>query len=207
MPFVAVEGIDGAGKSSLTSALHNQYPDAVQTTFPDASRSAGSVIRQLLDEDKHDMSPARCERVELLGAWLFISDHIDQWKSEIAPALAKDKLVISDRYISSLYATQGVTLQSRFDDAVAALQDLVAEANTGRPDCTLWIDIPIEIAISRLDTDELDRYESPDVLKQKRAIYRGLAEEADRFVRIDGTQPQENVLEDALNAVEPLIGQ
>ncbi len=205
MPFVAVEGIDGAGKSSVSTALYDHYPNAVRSVFPDAERSAGRVIRQLLAEDMDDISPSRSERVELLGAWLFISDHIDQWESEISPALAEEKLVISDRYISSLYATQGVTLQSRFDDAVAVLQDLVAEADTGTPNRTLWIDVPVDVAVSRLEPEELDQYESPDILKQKRSVYRRLSEETDRFVRIDGTQAESDVLEDALSAVDPLV--
>lgn len=205
MPFVTVEGIDGAGKSSVVDALSEEFTDTFKTRYPSADREKGAIIRQGLEEDHNcDRPSSRTDREELLLAFLFLADHQDQYNNEISPALDDGKLVISDRYIESLYATQGVTLAERFDDAVHVLQELAAEAPTEPADLTLWIDVPVDVAVTRLD-DETDRYETPAMLKKKRAIYKRLARESPRFVVLDGTQDAVKVAEDACLAVEQHI--
>lgn len=203
MPFVSVEGIDGAGKSTVIEGLAMEYPDAVLTSFPSADRPAGNVIRSLLSDDRTEPATERSNIEELLVAWLFLADHIDQWEHEISPVLEDDDLIISDRYIDSLYATQGVTLSECFDDAVAVWQEFATLADTGQPDVTLVIDVPIDVALNRVDENP-DQYETADILKRKRDVYRRLAGDSKRVVVLDGTQPPESVITVAIRAVETI---
>ena len=104
--FIALEGIDGAGKSTqarlLTARLRNEKPHAeiVSVREPGSTRG-GEAIRNLLHEQFEDLHPvtqlflfntARCELVDEI----------------IQPTLHRGGIVIADRYVASSWAYQGV---------------------------------------------------------------------------------------------------
>lgn len=206
MPLVSVEGLDGAGKSSVIAALSEAFPSAFFTEYPSTTRTVGRLIRDVLSEDTSGHPVGDID--EMTMAFLFLADHTNQHVSEIAPALDRGELVISDRHIDSLYTTQGVTTTSlTVADTLGWWRDLVSSGGwTTEPDLTLFIDVPVDVAAARLsESSDPDRYEGAAILKQKRAAYQRLLEDEERFVRLDGTQSKADVAEQAVTAVNKYL--
>ncbi len=102
--FVTLEGIEGAGKSSLqrtlAEALGQEFPEVVVTREPGATRLGKSIRALLLDPENTCLSA----QAELA---LFAADRAQHVHEIIRPALARGALVISDRFTHSTLAYQG----------------------------------------------------------------------------------------------------
>jgi dTMP kinase len=119
----------------------------------------------------------------------------------IRPALAQNRLVLCDRFTDSTLAYQGY---GRGLD-LASLQRLCDEATGGvAADLVLLIDLPVDVARARMQARSyaLDRIESQDAAFHERVRqgYLVLAKSARHRV-LDGTLPQERLLEDAWNFI------
>ena len=84
--YIAIEGIDTAGKSTQISALKNHFPDAVITKEPGGTQ-IGEEIRELVLSAR-----TKSKRAEFL---LFLADRAEHVKEVIEPNL--HKMIISDR--------------------------------------------------------------------------------------------------------------
>jgi dTMP kinase len=192
-PFISLEGIDGAGKSShldaLAVALRERGRTVVVTREPGGTPLAEQLRGLALNEP---MDP-------LTEALLMFAARRDHLLNVIEPALARGDVVLCDRFTDATFAYQGGG--RGFDRAVLAL----AAGQLRQPDLTLWFDLAPAIAASRLAGARApDKFESQSVAFFERVV-RGYAarEEADpgRFVRIDADQSREAVLQDVLAAV------
>ena len=186
--FVTVEGIDGAGKTTVVGALRDEFDDAAFTREPTGSWLGEAVERAVSEENSEPLS----------DLFLFAADHADHLHRVIRPALREGRLVVCDRYVDSRYAYQGATPSDRFDDAVAWVRG-VHEPWTVYPDLTLLLDVPVETALERKDAE--DKYERADFLREVEANYRRLADENDRFVVVDASQDADTVAEACVEAV------
>lgn len=84
--YIAIEGIDTAGKSTQISALKNYFPDAIITKEPGGTK-IGKEIRKLVLSAR-----AKNKRAEFL---LFLADRAEHVKEVIEPNL--HKMILSDR--------------------------------------------------------------------------------------------------------------
>jgi len=84
--YIAIEGIDTAGKSTQINALRNHFPDALITKEPGGT-VIGKEIRKLVLSAK-----TKSKRAEFL---LFLADRAEHVKEIIEPNL--QKMIISDR--------------------------------------------------------------------------------------------------------------
>lgn len=133
--FVAFEGGDGAGKSTqvgqLADALQSRGFTVLRTREPGGT-PLSEKIRALILDDQHGHMSARTE------ALLFSASraaHVDQ---KIRPALERGDIVISDRFIDSSVAYQGVGRGLGAD----TIRDLNSWASTDLlPDLTVLIDV------------------------------------------------------------------
>jgi len=117
-------------------------------------------------------------------------EHIAQ---VIAPALAAGRWVVSDRFTDATYAYQG-SGRGMPGEKIAALERWVQD--TLRPDLTLILDVPVEVARSRLDKSSSDRFEHEDreFFRRVRAGYLERAANDPVRVRVvDGTLPVDEV--------------
>ena len=198
--LVTVEGIDGAGKSTVAKRMEvlerlkeELDIEAVYTHEPTGSWLGDAVRRSINDDDS----------VPLADLFLFVSDHADHVERVVKPALADGEVVVCDRYIDSRYAYQGATLSERdeevFDDALEWVRGL-HEGWTIIPDLTLLLDIPPEEAVERLDRETM-KFERVEFLRDVRQNYTRLAESEDRFVVIDATQDVDEVVERCVEEV------
>jgi dTMP kinase len=194
--LITVEGIDGAGKTTLVEALARALPHAVVVLREPGGVDLSERIRALVKDPSLEVG-ARAE------ALLFAAARAQLVEQALEPRLAAGEWVLLDRFVDSSLAYQGGARGLGVD----AVRDLNAFATGGlTPDRTLLLRIDDERALRRVGgrVEAADRLEGePDgFLAAVAAAYDALAEaEPARFVVIDATQPPEAVLRAALQAL------
>jgi dTMP kinase len=177
--LLALEGIDGSGKSTQAVALAEAL-GALLTHEPGAT-ALGSALRRLLLAP--DLPPIS-QRAEAL---LMAADRAEHLAVLIAPALETGRWVVSDRFSGSTLAYQGYGRGL----PVAELRGVVGWATSGRDaDLSILVDIPVEVAQARLATTRPDRLErlGPAFAQRVRDGFLALAaEDPDHWVTVDGT--------------------
>jgi dTMP kinase len=148
--FVVVEGIDGCGSTThaklLAKAIRNRGPEVVLTCEP-STGPIGALIRQVLQRRLFvpDATGPRNFAWSTM-ALLFAADRMDHLDSTVAKALRAGSVVVSDRYDLSSLAYQSVTAHNG-PEAIPWIRELNAQAL--RPDVTIVIDVPAEVAEAR----------------------------------------------------------
>ncbi len=176
MKFIAFEGLDGSGKSTLIQGTASELKtkgQAVVTTREPGGTPLGDEIRNLLLRTTGD---APVPRAELLLYGAARAQHVDR---VIRPALQEKKWVLCDRYSASSVAFQagGRTLQR---ESIDWLNDFATDRL--RPDLWVLLDLSAEDAFRRMQGRTLDRFEreARDFHERVRAGYRALANEEPR---------------------------
>ena len=196
MPFIVLEGLDGAGKSTqvrmLAGMLGQQGREVEYLHFPRFNSPVyGDLIARFLRGDLgklEDVDP-------YLVALIFAGDRADAAPT-IRQWLMAGKWVITDRYVYSNVAYQCAKLQTR-DDRMRLrdwILDLEFEYNKlPVPDISLFLDVPFSFTEERLraarkgsDRDYLnggqDIHEaSLDLQRGVREMYLSCAEVDDRL--------------------------
>jgi len=152
---VAIEGIDGAGKSTLIKELEKRLPNIHATKEP----SGGPIGRLIKDW------ALKIQGDPYVDALLFAADRLDHYRREIAPVLRNGKIVVCERYIESSIAYQG---------AAGVPIDFIEYINSlvPYPDLTFVLDIDPDLAIERIKgRGDVDKYEYRDFLSRVREIY------------------------------------
>jgi dTMP kinase len=201
--LITIEGIDGAGKSTLASALVAALTDrGVEATLlrePGGVRAA-ERIRELV-KDPGATIGARAE------ALLYAAARAQLVEEAVAPLLAGGALVLLDRFVDSSLAYQGAGRRLGVD-AVRAINDF----GTGGlvPDRTLLL--ALDPGVGRTRSHQrgapLDRLErQPDEFFDRVAgAYAELARsDADRIRTIDASGDPGEVLNQALGAITDLL--
>jgi dTMP kinase len=195
--FVALEGGDGCGKSTqaklLAERLRATGREVVATREPGATPVGGEIRRLVLGGGALD------PRTEAL---LIAADRAEHVAEVIRPALGRGAVVVSDRYVPSSLAYQGVARGLGVDE----IGRLSAWATGGlEPDLVVVLDVRAEEAVSRREGPQ-DRMErEPDSFHTRvREAYQDLAV---RFgwTLLDGAAPVEVVAEGVWTAVRPLV--
>ena len=183
--YIALEGLEGCGKSTHTTRLGERL-GAVVTREPGGTR-IGALLRAILaDPDSTDMS-ARTE------ALLMAADRAQHMAEVIRPALESGRHVVSDRSIYSTLAYQGYGRRL----GTESLLSISTWALEGRlPDIVVYLDVPMETLAERLKKRNLDRFEREGREFFER-IHSGFAElraaDPDRWIVVDGTMPKDDV--------------
>lgn len=189
--YVTVEGLDGAGTTTIAEQLCNHLDDPVPTREPFDDIWTGRAVREALRGDTAPMT----------DVFLFMADRAEHLERRVKPALENGRTVVSDRGADSTFAYQPERMGDVVPtDAFDWLGALYAPWDV-RPDVTVYLDVSVDTALERCDGDE--KYERRGFLENVRGRYeRQAARHPDRFVRVDAEQDVVSVLEDALDAVE-----
>jgi dTMP kinase len=201
--FITLEGGDGSGKSTqaqlLTDWLEQQGRTVVRSREPGGT-DVGSEIREIVLHHTGEIAP----RAEAL---LYAADRAQHISTKVRPALARNEIVIQDRYIDSSVAYQGA---GRVLGA-AEVRDLSLWAAEGLlPDLTILLDLDETVARDRLDADNkrFDRLEAEknDFHARVREAYLELAlAEPDRFLVLDASFPVETLADSIRARVAALL--
>jgi dTMP kinase len=186
--FVTFEGLDGSGKTTqaelLAESLRQEGRDVVATREPGGTPLGEHVRSILLDGEA--MSP-------WAEAALFAAARAELVDRVIAPALAVGSDVVSDRYVDSSLAYQGIARELGVDEVL----ELNLRATRGlMPDRTVLVLVDPEEALRR--TGRADRIEREGIEFHRivDGAYRTLAEMfPDRIVTVDGTLPADVIAE------------
>ncbi|MBW6515639.1 MAG: dTMP kinase [Candidatus Cloacimonetes bacterium] len=188
--FITFEGIEGCGKSThsilLAEYLHSINYDVLLTREPGGPPISEKIRAILLDRNHSEMLP----QTELLLYMASRSQHTGEW---IKPALKEGKIVICDRYYDSSLAYQG----GGRDLDLKVIRSITKFATFGLvPDCTILIDIPVEIGIERIKQKTPDRIESESIHfhEKVRNLFLDVAkEESKRYIIINGNKNIEDI--------------
>jgi dTMP kinase len=204
LTFVAIEGIEGSGKSTLMGglgdALRGDGHYVVMTREPGGT-AVGDAVRDIFLNQ-----PIR------IAAWaevlLVTAARVQHVCDVIRPALSSGRIVLCDRFTDSTLAYQGYGRDLELD----SVRNVCAIAAGGLvPNLTLVVDLPVSVARSRMRERPgvADRIEREDDAFHER-VRRGfliLAQTSSSHVVLDGTQAPDRVLADALDAVRALLGE
>ena len=196
--FKAFEGPDGSGKSTqmarFAGVARGQGIEVVEVREPGGT-SVGEQIREvLLDPANTDMT-IRCEML------LYMASRAQLVEQVIAPALARQALVIADRFVASTCAYQGTAggLPMR------EILDVAGVATGHRlPELTVIFDVDEATAAKRLNP-LLDRMEQKGAEFHRRVrqgYHRLVKEDPDHVLLIDATGDEDSVHQTAMAAIE-----
>ena len=152
--LLSIEGIDGAGKSSLltelTSQLHKKFN--VLCTKEPGGTPLGKEIRALLQYPK---SGPIAPQAEFL---LFAADRAHHFTTLVLPALMQGSLVISDRMADSAVAYQGYG-RGLDISCIAAVNSWAMQGR--KPDLTIYLQLDYRQAQERITqrNDQLTAFE------------------------------------------------
>lgn len=199
--FISFEGIDGAGKTTHIAALAQAFADQGKEVLRSREPGGTPLAESLRELVLHQPMDALTEALLVFAAR---RDHVQQ---VIAPALARNQVVLCDRFADATFAYQGSG--RGFDwQTLQQLEAMVLQregASLLQPDLTLWFDVPPQVAAARLaDARSPDRFEAESgaFFTRVREGYRRRAEEMPaRFARIDASQTLEQVWQQVLSAV------
>jgi len=199
LPFIAIEGLDGAGGQSQTELLKEYFANnnmpSVFVKSPDYDHPIGQLISDYLNE-----------KFELSNDQAFLAFAVDVLNSvpKIETGLKGGKIVIADRYITSTIAYHC----SRGFSFECALK-LVELLKYPKADAIIFIDIKPETSMKRKmgEHGKLDRHEKDlEFLKKVRDFYfREINENVlGKWVVIDGERSKEEIHEDILKVINSL---
>lgn len=196
--FITVEGLDGAGGTTLVEAISEEYPHSVTTSEP-SDLQYGQLVRENLSDEGTS---------ELVDFYLFMADRVHHINERVRPADGRGQLVVSDRYADSTRAYQPVAMTGEdkpFESQWEA-KDFIEhtmKAWNYEPDLTLYIDISVDTAVERAAGDE--KYEKRAFLEEVKDNYDALADSDEfghRIIRVDGEQSKESMITEALGRID-----
>ncbi|NPB10004.1 MAG: dTMP kinase [Thermodesulfobacteria bacterium] len=194
--FVALEGLDGAGKSTLMQALAKDLRARgfkVITTREPTLGEWGQKIREHLAAGSKISPQAMAE--------LFLRDRREHVREFIIPRLEEKAIILCDRYYISTMAYQGAC---GLDMEALKRQN---ETWAPVPDFVLYLDLPVEMALKRLEGRQLYKpevFETESFLTKVKETYEKALEDF-HHARLDASKDLDTVRQEALEKLEPVI--
>ncbi|MCE4606796.1 MAG: dTMP kinase [Desulfurococcales archaeon] len=185
--FIAIEGIDKSGKTTLANLLSLKLTGAGVENLV-TREPWHPLITRVIHETTSEGVDGYAE------ALLFAADRLLHLKRLISPVLAKGKWVITDRYVYSSIAYQ---------TARGAEEDWVMEINKHAitPDLTILLDIDPSEAEARSGDDRLMALENRIFSERIRRIYLELARKYG-FLVLDALKKPESLVKQVFSELK-----
>jgi len=198
--FIAVEGIDGSGKSTTVKELERYLKNKGHNVFLTAeptNMQTGKQIRELLAK-KDNESPLVHEMLALM----FATDRIEHLREEIRPALKQKKTVVTDRYLFSSIAYQSTRVNYEWIKEINRFAML--------PDILVFIDVSIDKALERISNfrHKKELYETREFLEQISSNYKKVISEFEgmmKIVYLDGNVEMDEIYSDIEKKFEGVL--
>lgn len=202
--MVVFDGSNGAGKTTVIKSVEKYLTtkgfDVLLTREPGGT-AIGEKIRDVI------LDPSTPEMSFMTELMLFGAGRAQHIKEKITPALARGKIVISDRFDAATFSFQhfarGIDL-----DTIIKINDLALDGFA--PNMNIILDLDPDEGLKRVHSrgEGLDRLEDEkaDFLIKARNGYLKQAEQSpDKFEVIDASQTKENVLKDVISIIDTLL--
>lgn len=199
--FLALEGIDGSGKSTqlqlLLERLRARGVECRGTREP-SDGPVGAMIRQILT--------GRVTADNRVIAGLFAADRLDHLvnrRDGILEQVRSGVTVVTDRYYFSSYAYHSVDV-----DMDWVIQANALSAQLLRPTLTIFLDVPVETALERIHQNRFveEIFDQEDRLRQTRELYFRAFErlkDVENVAVVDGVGAPEQVAQRVWTAAAP----
>lgn len=201
--FIALEGPDGSGKSTIIKLIGNYLKDKgiefVMTREPGGTLIGEEIRHIVLDEKNTGIS----DETEALLYAAARGQHVHE---KILPSLEEGKLVLCERFVLSSLAYQGVG-RGLGIEKVKVINDFAIRGVY--PDLILFFYVDPEVTLERKTGNQ-----GGDRLEQEgndfhRTVYEGYMELLKLYPKnikvIDATKSIEEVLEQSIKEVEDLL--
>jgi dTMP kinase len=205
--FITLEGIEGAGKSTVARFVREWLTGrgitVCATREPGGTPLAERVRELVLNRQGESITPV----TETLLMFAARGLHIDNL---IRPALARGDWVVCDRFTDATRAYQG----GGRGVSGEWIEQLAAAVQRGlRPDCTLLLDLPVEVGLQRVrqrsgTSTPTDRFEEEPArfFERVRATYLDLAHAEPKRIRIiDASRELAEVQNQVATVLETLL--
>lgn len=189
--YIAIEGIDTAGKSTQISKVSKHFPDAIITKEPGGTQ-IGHEIREMVLSAR-----AKSKKAEFL---LFLADRAEHIQEVVMPNLSK--MIISDR--SAVSGVAYALVQGSINKAELVSLNNFATDNT-YPDKVFLLKLTKEELEHRLSLKELDGIElrgSEYLLKIQDSIEEAAKLLGLELICIDATQSRAEITKNILNNIK-----
>ena len=196
--LIAVEGIDGAGKTTVAATLAQWCGERrllCALSKEPTSLQWGRKLRESAAEGRLTL-PQELD--------LFHKDREEHAQTSIQPALDDDAIMILDRYYWSTAAYQG---------ARGANVEEVVQLNEGKfpvPDLVLLLDLPVSVGQDRITCrgDQPNHFEDTGALEKSRAIFLKLPHMCQaRSIIVDASKPWREVSKECLRLFQQAASQ
>jgi len=193
--LVAIEGIDGAGKTTVAKKLVEKLKElgynAVYTYEPFSSPFSEALKKYIEEAGEVEAE------IETLAMAL---DRLFHVKKVIEPLLKNGYIVITDRYIHSSLAYQGA--RGIDIEWIKTVNKYAIE-----PDLVIYLKVPLEVALERIKKKESKwkYFEDVNRLKKVQEIYELFASRG-ALIAIDATQNIDKVVNQCLRVILSKLG-
>ncbi|MBQ8142619.1 MAG: dTMP kinase [Bacilli bacterium] len=193
--FITFEGGEGCGKTTVIKALVKELEkeglQALVTREPGGSLIAEQIRNVILDRANTLMDP----RTEAL---LYAASRRQHLVEIVLPALKEGKMVLSDRYLDSSLAYQGVARGIGIEEVFSINKFAIDQT---MPDLTFFLDLEPEKGLERIRqhrSDEVNRLDLEKLSFHQKVYeaYKLLAKKyPERIVTIDASMTVEQEVE------------
>ena len=198
--FIALEGGEGAGKSTQARALQTWLAAAgyeVVLTHEPGDSIVGQKLREIL------LSPDTGELDHRAEALLYAADKAEHVGRLVQPALDRGAVVITDRYVDSTLAYQGAGRDLQHADVERIARWATADL---RPQLTVLLDVDPAVGLGRFDTQDRLEAEPLEFHRRVRDTFLRLADaDPDHYLVVDAGLPAEEITAVIRSHVEPLL--
>ncbi|SRR5258708_4412938 len=208
--YIAIEGIDGSGKSTQVARLQEYFEQQGKEVLVTNEPHHGSVVEKLI----RDALQSRIKIPSPALQYLYSADRVMNQETVVKPALKDGKTVLSHRVFWSAipYGVMDKIMDSKHGtyDFNASNQIIIAQGILSMyhqfvvPDVTFYLDVSVATALKRLHhMDKIKEiYEKRDKLEKIREGYKMLIEMFPKeFIVIDGERNEKEVTEEMLKVL------
>lgn len=201
--FITFEGNDGSGKTTISKFVYEElkakdFP-VVYTREPGGIDIAEQIRNVILDPTNIAMD-ARTE------ALLYAASRRQHLVEKVLPALAKNKIVLCDRFVDSSLVYQGIARGLGIDE-VYKINEFAIEGHL--PDATIFLSVYLDIGLSRVSSrgnkDRLDNEDLQFHMKVAQGYEIIKAKFKDRMHIVDANRDIEQVKKEAVQLVLRII--
>lgn len=205
--FISFEGGEGAGKTTVISALSTYLEtkhgfDIVCTREPGGIEIAEKIRSIILDTSNTEMDG----RTEAL---LYAAARRQHLVEKVIPSLKANKVVLCDRFLDSSLAYQGIARNIGLEDIYKINQFAI---DNWMPSLTIYFDIDPEIGLERINKNknrEINRLDKEDIEFHHRVRqgYQLLANKyPTRIITIEANGTLDEVIAKTINVVSNHLG-